>query len=84
MLDSNDPACHTVTDEFSIGDNLIVAPILHAGAREREIYLPAGVWRDGIDESLKRGSRWIHDYKVDEGKIAYFVKITDKMQGFRM
>ncbi|XP_017773034.1 PREDICTED: uncharacterized family 31 glucosidase KIAA1161 isoform X2 [Nicrophorus vespilloides] len=77
MLDPNDPVCQTITDEFSVGEGLIVAPILHSGTREREIYLPAGVWRDGIDGSLRKGSRWTHDYKVAEMEIAYFERMPD-------
>ncbi|XP_019763989.1 myogenesis-regulating glycosidase isoform X2 [Dendroctonus ponderosae] len=77
MLDPNDSSCHTVADEFSIGEDIIVAPILYSRSREREVYLPAGVWKDGIDGSLRKGSRWIHDYRVEEGKVAYFEKMPD-------
>lgn len=77
MLDSSDPACHMIEDEFSIGDDLIVAPILYPGSRQREVYLPAGVWKDGIDGSLRKGSRFIHDYRVDEDEIAFFEKMPD-------
>ncbi|KAJ8965872.1 hypothetical protein NQ314_003852 [Rhamnusium bicolor] len=77
MLDSEDPACHLVVDEFSIGDEIIVAPILYSGSRQREVYLPAGVWKDGIDGSLRKGSRWIHDYKVEENEVAYFERMPD-------
>ncbi|XP_026675374.1 myogenesis-regulating glycosidase isoform X2 [Ceratina calcarata] len=77
MLDPADPACHVVVDEFSVGEELIVAPVLYSGSRQREIYLPAGVWRDGIDGSLRKGSRWIHNYRVAEDKVAYFVKMPD-------
>ncbi|KAK9736668.1 Glycosyl hydrolases family 31 [Popillia japonica] len=77
MLDANDASCHAVTDEFSIGDDIIVAPILHAGVKERDVYLPAGVWKDGIDKSLRKGSRWIHDYRVEQDQIAYFIKMPD-------
>ncbi|XP_072759476.1 uncharacterized protein [Anoplolepis gracilipes] len=77
MLDPADPACHVVVDEFSVGEELIVAPVLYSGSRQREVYLPAGVWRDGIDGSLRKGSRWIHNYRVAEDKIAYFVKMPD-------
>jgi alpha-glucosidase (family GH31 glycosyl hydrolase) len=75
MLEYNDTACHVVADEFSIGEDLIVAPVLRSGAREREIYLPAGVWKDGIGGNLRKGSRWIHDYKVEENQVAYFEKM---------
>ncbi|KAK0085438.1 hypothetical protein PV325_005213 [Microctonus aethiopoides] len=77
MLDPMDSACHVVVDEFSVGEELIVAPILYSGSRQREVYLPAGVWRDGIDGSLRKGSRWIHNYRVAEDKVAYFVKMPD-------
>lgn len=36
MLDTQDPACLYVNDEFSIGEELIVAPILHKGQTKRE------------------------------------------------
>lgn len=36
MLDPRDPACLSVHDEFSVGEELIVAPILEKGADERE------------------------------------------------
>ncbi|XP_043284957.1 uncharacterized protein [Venturia canescens] len=77
MLDPADSACHVVVDEFSVGEELIVAPVLYSGSRQREVYLPAGVWKDGIDGSLRKGSRWIHNYRVTEDKIAYFVKMPD-------
>lgn len=77
MMDSDDPSCHAVADEFSIGDDLIVAPVLYSGARHREVYLPAGVWKDGIDGSYRKGNRWIHNYKVEENEVAYFEKMPD-------
>lgn len=45
MLDPSDPTCHTVVDEFSVGEELIVAPVIHEATTEREVYLPAGVWK---------------------------------------
>jgi len=36
MMDPHDPACLIVSDEFSVGEELIVAPILHANREERE------------------------------------------------
>ncbi|CAG9857402.1 unnamed protein product [Phyllotreta striolata] len=77
MLDADDPACHLAVDEFSIGDEIIVAPILHKGAKQREIYLPAGVWKDGIDHSLRKGNRWIHNYRVEEQEVPYFERLPD-------
>jgi myogenesis-regulating glycosidase len=35
------------------------------------------VWKDGIDGSLRKGSRWIHNYRVPLDKVAFFVKMPD-------
>ncbi|XP_053661480.1 myogenesis-regulating glycosidase isoform X1 [Anopheles marshallii] len=77
MLDSTDVNCFSINDEFSIGDRMIVAPVLDRGETVREVYLPQGVWKDGIDESLRKGSRWIHNYHVPQNKVAYFIKMPD-------
>jgi alpha-D-xyloside xylohydrolase len=43
----DDPAAWDVEDEFLLGPDLLVAPVLHAGARSRTVYLPAGTdWVD--------------------------------------
>jgi len=52
MLDTGDSTCHTVVDEFSVGDELIVAPVIHEATTEREVYLPAGVWKVSFMYSL--------------------------------
>lgn len=77
MLEPTDTSCHLVTDQFAVGEEIIVAPILYPGVRIREVYLPAGVWKDGIYSSLRKGSRWIHDYRVPEDQVAYFLKMPD-------
>jgi alpha-D-xyloside xylohydrolase len=33
-----------VEDQYMFGPNYLVAPILHEGQRERELYLPPGAW----------------------------------------
>jgi len=32
--------------QFLLGDGLLAAPVLHKGARQREVWLPAGAWYD--------------------------------------
>ena len=40
-----DPKAWEIDDEYLFGPDLLVAPILYEGQRERTLYLPAGTWR---------------------------------------
>ena len=40
----DDPQTHTREDEFLFGRDLLVAPVLRPGERERDVYLPQGHW----------------------------------------
>lgn len=43
----DDAMAATIDDQFFFGPDLLVAPVLTAGARQREVYLPAGTtWTD--------------------------------------
>ncbi len=46
------PGCgyEKVTDQFLLGEDILVAPILEKGAISRKVYIPEGVWKttDGI------------------------------------
>lgn len=41
-----DPTTLNLDDQFMIGDALLAAPVVKAGERAREVYLPAGLWYD--------------------------------------
>ena len=42
-----DPECWEIEDEFQFGPDVLVAPVLYAGMRKRQVYLPAGsIWTD--------------------------------------
>ncbi|MGI8727298.1 MAG: TIM-barrel domain-containing protein, partial [Solirubrobacterales bacterium] len=45
VLDDSSPEARSIDDEWLLGKNILAAPVLTEGAREREVYLP-------------RGSRW--------------------------
>jgi alpha-glucosidase (family GH31 glycosyl hydrolase) len=77
MLDPQNAACQNITDEFAIGDELIVAPILQKGEIQREIYLPKGVWKDMVSGALRKGNVWLHNHKVPLEKVVYFQKMPD-------
>jgi alpha-D-xyloside xylohydrolase len=55
-----DPACWEVQDQFLLGDDILVAPVVTEGAREREVYLPPGAgWRDAWTGAPVAGGQWV-------------------------
>ncbi len=52
-----DPACWEIEDQFMFGDDILVAPVTTEGAREREVYLPPGSWRDAWTGEQVEGGR---------------------------
>jgi alpha-D-xyloside xylohydrolase len=55
-----DPVCETVEDQFLLGPDLLVAPVLEMGARDRRLYLPAGAdWHEARTGTLYAGGMWI-------------------------
>lgn len=55
----NDPESAMVEDQLLLGPSLLVAPIVEKGAREREVYLPPGVWIAWHDDARYHGPRRI-------------------------
>jgi alpha-glucosidase (family GH31 glycosyl hydrolase) len=49
----DDPAVADMFDEYMLGDALLVAPVLAAGATSRAVYLPAGLWIDYNDRMTR-------------------------------
>jgi alpha-D-xyloside xylohydrolase len=55
-----DPACWEIDDQFFLGDDLLVAPVVTEGATERRVYLPEGVaWRDAWTGEPLPGGQWL-------------------------
>ncbi|MFI7449636.1 glycoside hydrolase family 31 protein [Nonomuraea sp. NPDC049714] len=39
----------SITDQFVLGENILVAPVVTKGTRQRTLHLPPGTWQDGND-----------------------------------
>jgi alpha-glucosidase (family GH31 glycosyl hydrolase) len=50
---------YTIEDEYLIGDDVLVAPILEPGQVARRLYLPAGDWRDYWTGEAFAGPGWV-------------------------
>ncbi|QHC67792.1 family 31 glucosidase [Rathayibacter sp. VKM Ac-2759] len=56
----DDPVAWTLADQYLFGPDLLVAPVTQAGARSREVYLPAGArWTELSTGAEHDGGRWI-------------------------
>ncbi|WP_400194000.1 TIM-barrel domain-containing protein [Hymenobacter sp. B81] len=56
---SSSPTLSNVNDQFFLGPNLLVAPVLHPGQRRRNVVLPAGNWVDFLSHETLPGNRTI-------------------------
>lgn len=62
-----DEACAGLDDQFLFGPDLLVAPVLTAGARRREVYLPTGTtWTDAWSgQTFDGGQRIVAEAPLD-------------------
>jgi len=70
----SDSACYAVEDEYMFGPDLLVAPVLEAGARRRKVYLPGGSsWKDAWTDQPHTGGQWI-DAEAPLERIPLFLR----------
>lgn len=71
----DDPMAQASSDQFLIGDDLLVAPVIHAGQRMRDVYLPTGRWQS--EEGIFEGAVVLRDYPAPLDKLPLF-RAVDK------
>ena len=79
-LDPTDPTAQALDDEFLLGDDILVAPVLTEASRARDVYLPAGLWVDGNnpDSGQILGPTWIYQYEAGLFTLPYFIRVQQK------
>ena len=72
-----DEACYADSDDFMLGDDLLVAPVVTPGARERSVYLPSlpdgGQWFD-FDTRQAYASGQTHTVAAPLARLPLFVR----------
>ena len=72
-----DEACWTIEDQYMLGENLLVAPVMQMGQRTRSVYLPEGPWQPIEGGAIIPGGRWIDaDAPLDRMPVYRRIKET--------
>jgi alpha-glucosidase len=69
-----DGGYETVKDQFVLGDDMIVAPVVEKGARSRSVILPDGKWQDELGQNYAGGQTLEIDVPLE--RLPYF-KLVD-------
>ena len=72
-----DPACWELQDQYMFGSDYLVAPVLHLNERERDVYLPEGLWENvNTGETVSGGRRIRVPAPIDEIPVFKEVRNT--------
>ena len=63
----------TINTQYMWGDNILVAPILYPGAKERQVYLPEGEWTGLWSRKYYKGGQTV-SVDVTMDNIPVFIK----------
>ncbi|XP_060841150.1 myogenesis-regulating glycosidase-like [Rhopalosiphum padi] len=76
-IDPTDPVAQAIADEFLLGENILVAPVIVQGAKSRDIYLPSGIWRDENhpNSQLIKGRKWLRNYPAKLEVLPWFTRV---------
>ena len=61
-------------DQFLVGDEILVAPVLYEGQRSRQIYFPPGNWKDRETGISYQGPTVVKNYPAPLSKLPFFFR----------
>jgi alpha-glucosidase (family GH31 glycosyl hydrolase) len=70
----HDAETYAIGDQYLLGDDLLVAPVLTEGMLIRDIYLPEGCWRDWWSGAEFAGGRWLRGFAAPLALLPLFEK----------
>ena len=70
----DDRECAAITDQFMLGEEVVIAPVTAQGAVRRDVYLPRGRWRDDKNGKLIEGGRWVKNHPAPLDTLPLFIR----------
>ncbi|MEI7556851.1 TIM-barrel domain-containing protein [Candidatus Chlorohelix sp.] len=72
----DDSQCYGIDDQFLFGPDILIAPVLEANIRKRQVYLPTGVdWREVATDKVYSGGQSI-EVDAPLERIPLFVRAS--------
>ena len=62
-----------ISDQYLIGSDMMITPILCNGDRRRDVYIPEGVWRYNSTGEEYIGKQWLKNFYIPFDVIPVFV-----------
>ena len=70
----NDSNTFNIDDQFLVGNDLLVAPVTQESARNRDIYLPEGQWKDQKG-NIHSGQQTLKDFPAALSELPFFRRV---------
>ena len=74
LQDPSDPTAWTIENQYLLGPDVLVAPVVTAGTTRTAVYLPAGRWRDFWTGREHLGRTWV-TVDAPGPRIPLFVRV---------
>jgi hypothetical protein len=65
---------HRFPDQYLLGEELLVAPMVVRGARARSVYLPAGEWLDFHEPARRHAGGRLLEYEAPLDRLPLFIR----------
>jgi len=75
-LDPEDEETYAIKDQFVVGNDVIVAPVVYQGHVTRDIYLTQGLWTDLLNPNFTyNGGQWVEGFDAPLNKLPIFIRV---------